>query len=127
MSYGIIFWGNSPVSDNVFKIQKRAIRIISQTKKHESCRQLFEQLEILTLTSQYIYSLLSFVVNNQHLFLKNSDVRYHNTTHRTNFYVPPARLTMAQKGVLYSGITLFNELPDEIKKFSDTPKILKET
>ena len=80
----------------------------------------------------FVYSYLAvylflalLVVNNQHLFLKISDVYYHNTRHRTNFHVPPTRLTMAQKGVLYSGITLFNELPDEIKKFSDTPKIFK--
>jgi hypothetical protein len=27
--YGIIFWGNSPYSNNVFKLQKRAIRIMN--------------------------------------------------------------------------------------------------
>jgi hypothetical protein len=28
MAYGVIFWGNSVSSQNIFKIQKRAIRIM---------------------------------------------------------------------------------------------------
>jgi hypothetical protein len=28
IAYGIIFWGNMPHSNNIFKLQKRAIRII---------------------------------------------------------------------------------------------------
>jgi hypothetical protein len=28
IAYGMIFWGNSPYSNDVFKLQKRAIRII---------------------------------------------------------------------------------------------------
>ena len=32
MSYGIIFWGNSHHSINIFKIQKRIIRIITNSK-----------------------------------------------------------------------------------------------
>jgi hypothetical protein len=37
MSYGIIFWGNSHHSDNIFKIQERMIRIITNTGRHDSC------------------------------------------------------------------------------------------
>jgi hypothetical protein len=29
LMYGVIFWGNSPISRNIFKIQKRVIRIIT--------------------------------------------------------------------------------------------------
>ena len=60
MSYGITFWGNSHYSDSIFKIQKR-IRIITNTGRHDSCRQLYKQLQILPLPSQYIFSLLVFV------------------------------------------------------------------
>jgi len=31
MSYGIIFWGNEPYSDKIFKIQKRVVRIITNS------------------------------------------------------------------------------------------------
>jgi hypothetical protein len=52
MSYGIIFWGNSHYSESIFKIQKR-IRIITNTGRCDSCRQLYEQLQILPLPSKY--------------------------------------------------------------------------
>jgi len=62
LMYGIIFWGNSPVSKDIFKIQKRAIRIITNKCRREFCKQIFKRLKILTLPSQYIFSVLVFVV-----------------------------------------------------------------
>jgi hypothetical protein len=38
MLYGIIFWGNSTDSKIIFKMQKRAIRIITDSKNRDSCR-----------------------------------------------------------------------------------------
>jgi hypothetical protein len=37
MSNGVICWGNSYLSNNIFKIQKRIIRIVSNKFKHDSC------------------------------------------------------------------------------------------
>ena len=51
ISYGIIFWGNSHHSNSIFKIQKRIIRIITNTGSRDSCHQLFKQLQILSLPS----------------------------------------------------------------------------
>jgi len=53
MSYGIILGGNQPYSDKIFKIQKRVIRIITNSRMRDSCRELFKKLEILPLYSQY--------------------------------------------------------------------------
>ena len=61
MSYGIIFWGNSHFNNNIFKIQKRIIRILANNGKREPCRDLYKQLQILTHLSQYMFSLLVFV------------------------------------------------------------------
>jgi len=52
ISYGIIFWGNQPYSDKIFKIQKRVIRIITSSRRRDSCRKLFKNLGILPLYSQ---------------------------------------------------------------------------
>jgi len=54
MSYGLTFWGNSTDSDDIFKIPKRIIRIITNSNKNASCRELFKKLNILPLQSQYI-------------------------------------------------------------------------
>jgi len=51
MSYGIIFWGSQPYNYKIFKIQKRAIRIITNSRMRDSCRELFKKLEILPLYS----------------------------------------------------------------------------
>ena len=76
MSYGIIFWGNQPHSEKIFKIQKRVIRIITNSRARDSCRELFKKLEILPLYSKYIFSLSIFVIKNKHLFSTNYTVQH---------------------------------------------------
>ena len=77
--YGIIFWGNSSYSDDIFKIQKRIIRIIMNSSKNASCQQLFKDLNILPIQSPYIHSILLFVTKNKDQFLSNSQVHKINT------------------------------------------------
>jgi hypothetical protein len=60
LKYGIIFWGNASLSVNIFKIKKRIIRIMSGVGKFNSCRDLFKNLQILPLPSQYIFFLTYF-------------------------------------------------------------------
>jgi len=43
MSYGIIFWGNSPSAKKVFLLQKKIIRIITNTRPRDSCREIFKK------------------------------------------------------------------------------------
>jgi len=42
-----------------------------------------------------------------------------NTRCNNNLHVPPANLTVNQRGVYYSGIKIFNHLPPTIKNLSD--------
>ena len=70
--YGIIFWGNSSYSEDIFKIQKRIIRIIINSSKNASCRQPFKDLNILPIQSQYMFSIIYFVTKNKDQFLSNS-------------------------------------------------------
>ena len=93
MSYGLIFWGNSTESDDIFKIQKRIIRIITNSNKNASCRDLFKKLKILPLQSQYIYSILLFIIKHKDLFSLNSKIHTINTTYNSNLHVPTANLT----------------------------------
>jgi len=123
--YGIIFWGNSLLSANIFKIKKRIIRIITNTGKRESCRQLFKQLQILPLPSHYIYSLLVFVNKNKELFMSNSEIHNINTQYKHNLHLPSTHLTLIQKEVLYSGSKIFSHLPLCIEAHSNDPKRFK--
>ena len=125
MSYGIIFWGNCSSSIDIFMIQKRLIRIITNKSRCDSCRDLFNQLQILTLPSQYIFSLMVFVVKNMALFQFNSDIHNKNTRYNANLHLPNTNLTLVQKGVLYSGSKIFNHLPINIKTLYGDLKLFK--
>ena len=69
---------------------------------------LFKKLEILPLTSQYMLSLLLFVVQNKNFFLTNNENHNIDTRQRNNLYLPQANLTIYQKGAYYLGIEIFN-------------------
>ena len=119
LSYGIIFWGNSSFSDDIFIIQKRIIRIIMNSSRNASCRRLFKDLNILPIQSQYIYSILLFVTKHKDQFLSNSQVHKINTRQTFDLYVPTTNLTTYQMDVYYSGIQIYNHLPTAIKDLSD--------
>jgi len=115
LMYGVIFWGNSLISKNIFKIQKRVIRIITNNPRHESCKHLFKRLKILILPSQYIFSVLEFIAENRDLFTFNRDIHSFNTRSHLDLHLPSTHLTVVQSGVLYSGCKVFNNLPVQIK------------
>jgi len=99
MSYGLMFWGNSPHISVFFKMQRRVIRIIMGYVYSETCRKLFKELKTLTLSSQYIFSLLLFVVNNRDYFVSNSVYHNINTRQKNYLHLPQVHLAMYQKGV----------------------------
>jgi hypothetical protein len=80
MSYVVIFWGNSSHSSVIFKKWTRIIRIIMGHGYKGSLRELFKELKILPLSSQYMSSLFLYIVNIRDYFVLNSV--YHNSNTR---------------------------------------------
>jgi len=74
--YGIIFWGNQSYCDKIFKIQKRVIRIITSSRPRDSCRELFKNLEILPLYSQYTLNINICCKKQTIISYKQSDPQY---------------------------------------------------
>ena len=70
------------------------IAIILGSGYMESYRKLFKELKILPLSSQYIFSLLLFVVNNRDYFVSNSVYHDHNTGQRNDLHLPKLTLVM---------------------------------
>jgi len=83
----------------------------------DSCRELFKKLEILPLYSQYIISI--FVIKNKHLIYTNNQIHNIHARFKTNLHPPTANLTKFRKGVYYSGIKIFNNLPHNIKDIAN--------
>ena len=114
-AYGIIFWGSSANLQTLFKIQKKAIRFMTSSSYCSPCRPLFKTLEILTLPCLFIFECIKFVLNNEHLFVKQRDVRNCETRDKYNLNIPKHRLTLFSNSVYCSCVRFYNKLPEDIK------------
>jgi hypothetical protein len=94
---------NSTYSNLIFKIQKRIVRIIMKARNKDSCHPLFRQLNILPLYSQYIFSAIHGI----------------NTRQGSHLHFPTNKLAKVQKGVYYSGIRIYNNLPLSIRNLQN--------
>ena len=74
MTFGLIFLGKSPNSIKILRLEKKIIRIMMGSRSRDSCGKLILNLEILPLPSQYILSLLLFMIRNQNQFQVNSEI-----------------------------------------------------
>jgi len=81
----------------------------------DSCHQLFKNLKIPPLKSQYIFFLLLFVAKNRDLYDSNSEIHNINTRFSSDLHIPTANLITFQKVPFYFGIKVFNHLPTSIK------------
>ena len=87
------FGGNQPHSEKIFKIQKRVIRIITNSRDRDSCRELFKKLEIMSLYSQHIFPLSKFVIKINIFFSTNYQIHSVHTRFKTNLHPPIANFT----------------------------------
>jgi hypothetical protein len=51
IKYGIIFWVNSSNSGKIFTLQTQSIRIMAGARPRISCKSLFKQIVIVTVSS----------------------------------------------------------------------------
>jgi hypothetical protein len=65
------------------------------------------------------------VSNNKEQYFANSEIHNINTRHTSKLHLPRAHLNIYQKGVYYSGIKIFNSLPQDIKTHTDNPRTFK--
>ena len=125
LSYGIIFWGNSTNINKLFILQKRIVRIISNIGPRDSCRQAFKKLKIMTLHSQYIFSLILFTIDNKHLFTHNNELYRYSTRNSATLHLPAVKLSKFYKGPFISGIKAFNHLPNHLRLLASDVKCFK--
>uniref|UniRef100_A0A1B6H7R3 Reverse transcriptase domain-containing protein n=1 Tax=Homalodisca liturata TaxID=320908 RepID=A0A1B6H7R3_9HEMI len=119
LSYGIVLWGLAPGIKTVFRLQKRIIRIMTNSHFRAPCKSLFRNKKILTLTSLYIYELLVYIHLSKDQLIE--DLRFqhnYNTRNNANFRIPLHRSTFYEKSPLYSGLILYNNLPLTFKSMT---------
>lgn len=115
LRYGILFWGNSSYCGKIFKLQKKALRIIGNLTHRQTCRPLFVTHDIMSLTNLYIYETLLHTYKSRDETSKNFE--FHNYNTRTCHMLRPAfpSLSSYKKSYIYNGIQLFNRLPENVK------------
>ena len=98
---------------------------MTNLKKMDSCWELSETTEILPFSSRHIFSLLLYVVDNQHLLTKNLEIHNHDTRSANNFHLPITNLTEYQKGAHYAGIKICIHLPTTTKRAANEIQVFK--
>lgn len=113
-TYCITIWGNtySTYLDSLFKLQKRAVRIISGVKRFDSTGPLFSNLNLLTLKQLYMYSIQLFMFKYQNdilpdifsdFFVLNMNIHSHNTRQISQLRPPLAKSFQRQRSIRISG------------------------
>ena len=110
---------------NYFSYKKKTTRLLTNKGPRESCWEAFKNIEILTLYSQYIFSLILFTVDNKHIFTTNSEIHNYSTWSNTNLHMPTVHLSKFYKGPYASGTWAFNHLPQRIKLLANNAKQFK--
>ena len=111
LTYGIIFWGNSPCVKQIFKLQKKAIRIMLKVNQMTSCRELFRLLRILPLPSVYICETLIYVKSNLNCYKTNAEVHSYDTRKKNNLSAIPHYTSLYSTSFIYTGLKMYNVLP----------------
>lgn len=115
LKYCVVVWGGTSVSNAVFIAQKKIIRMIFDLKPRESCRPIFVQNNLMSLPSLYIYDCLLYTKKNIHLLKKCSQFHEYNTRNKETICIPKHRTSRFENSPTYSGMKLFNHLPDRLK------------
>ena len=69
------------------RIQKRVLRSMVAISSRTSCRQLFKELNILTLASLYILEVICFIRKYRQSVELNSDVDTYNTRRKMDIHI----------------------------------------
>jgi hypothetical protein len=125
LSYGIIFWGRSSNVYKLFILQTNIVRILTNAGLRESCRDVFKNMEIMSLNFQYIFSLILFTVKNKHLFTRNKEIHLYKTRNNSNVHLPTVNITKFYKWPYILCSKSFKHLPQHIKILVNDTKCFK--
>uniref|UniRef100_A0A1B6K909 Reverse transcriptase domain-containing protein n=1 Tax=Homalodisca liturata TaxID=320908 RepID=A0A1B6K909_9HEMI len=124
LSYAVPIWGHeSTKTQYVFRLQKRAVRIVFHLAGNQSCRSLFREKGILTFPSIYILNSLTFLIKNFGLFTSHiTHTHRYQLRHNNNITLPRHSTTFFRNKTYSSCISLFNSLPQYLKNVKEPNK-----
>lgn len=127
LSYAVAVWGyECGRTHQIFKLQKKAIRIIFKKTRSFPCRTIFINNRILSFPSIYILNCVVFVKKNFHLFQEKPSTHLYGLRRRLDLAIPEHKTSFFKNQLLYNGVRLFNALPMPLKEQTDADRFAKE-
>ena len=135
INYCILIWGSAEegIIEPLFKLQKKAIRIITKSRFLEHTAPLFKSLSLLTVKKVYDlnctlfhYKCLNcdYFPELRNRIKRNSDYHEYNTRGRNLLRnVDIMRLRICQRSFLNYGINIWNSLISEVKDSNSLYKL----
>ena len=99
MCFGLLFWGGIGCEQikRVFRIQKKAIRIMVGINSRTSCREIFKELNILTLPLLYILEVTRYIRKYCQYLELNGFIYNHNTRRQKDIHIKSCKTEMYKK------------------------------
>ena len=93
-------WATAPIQiqhTETITLKSQRIRIMCGVGRDTSCRQLFKDCKILTITSLYILEVLCFIKKYKLAIQKNEQVHDHNTRRSKYLHIKPCNTNLYKK------------------------------
>ena len=127
LQYCTLLWGNSYYSHlhKLKLLQKKAIRIISNTDYRAHSSKLFLNLKLLKLDDIVKFQLGTFMYKLKynklpsvipHMFVSNENIHSHNTRNKNGYLIPSVRTKCRKFTVGYAGPILWNSFPQQLRQ-----------
>ena len=135
MDYCSTLWGNATISDRIYKLQRRAATIITDSEYRAPSDPLLEQLNLLPLPervkykqSQLVYKAMNGLAPDYMcaLFTPISYISTRTTraNDRGDLYVPKARTNVFKNFIAGNGAYIGNDRPRLLKNLGELKSVL---
>lgn len=129
ISYGNIVWASTYETNLkvIFLLQKRFVRMVTNSNRFSHSAPLFLNLEILNIYDINKFQICLFVfkfLNNslpnsfKHFFHINSQIHFYNTRSSNQLHTHYFRTRLAQSSIKYRGPVLWNNLSTILQSYS---------
>ena len=127
LNYGILIWGSTCKSylDKLIRLQKWAIRTITNSQYRSHTGPLFAKSNLLNVTDMYTlelgvfmykYSINDLPVAFKEYFMKRSDIHDYPTRHVNNLNLTNNRTSFSDHAIRTNGPILWNSLSKTIRE-----------
>ena len=126
INYCNLIWGSAKktILEPLFKLQKKAVRLVNNSQYLDHSDPIFKSLKILTVHKVFKLNCLVFIyrclkkdkfTDFRDRFIKNSCFYSYGTRIGHLYRIPNERLDVCRNSYFVQGLTLWNLLDDEVK------------